>query len=204
MIKHSKVDSQPNNFRELKPGSFIYALDNALDPATCGEMIDRFEKNPDQHNCGRLGQDQNLDTDIKRSTDLRISGRENWADIDTRLHQSLSLGLSLISGIHPFFQSNPLTDIGYNLQRTDEGGFYHWHVDGGPGEFSRRQLVAIWYLNNVTDHNGGGTEFHFQNITVSPTTGMLILFPPFWTHIHRGQTLGKGQKYIATTWVCTQ
>jgi len=28
-----------------------------------------------------------------------------------------------------------------------------------------------------------------------------LLFPPFWTHLHRGRTLVGGSKYIATTWV---
>ena len=29
-----------------------------------------------------------------------------------------------------------------------------------------------------------------------------ILFPPFWTHVHRGVTLERGVQYIATTWIC--
>jgi hypothetical protein len=29
-----------------------------------------------------------------------------------------------------------------------------------------------------------------------------VLFPPFWTHIHRAAVVEKGVKYIATTWVC--
>ncbi|MDA9982278.1 2OG-Fe(II) oxygenase [Gammaproteobacteria bacterium] len=74
-------------------------------------------------------------------------------------------------------------------------------MDGGPGEFSQRQLVAIWYLNDV-DGPGGQSEFHFQNILVKPQRGKLILFPPFWTHVHRGVAPEKGRKYIATTWVC--
>ena len=86
------------------------------------------------------------------------------------------------------------------MQRTGPGESYQWHVDSGPGEFSARQLVAIWYLNDVNPP-GGETEFHFQQISVVPKTGKLILFPPFWTHVHRGVTVTKGHKYIATTWV---
>jgi hypothetical protein len=41
-----------------------------------------------------------------------------------------------------------------------------------------------------------------QNLAVQPQCGKLVLFPPFWTHIHRGATLEQGVKYIATTWVC--
>ena len=189
------------NFRELSPGSFVYALDNALDSKTCQEMIERFEKHPDQQYKGRIGQDAVPEPSIKRSVDLRISGRSDWLDIDRQLQQSLSHGLGLLAGLHPFFSANRLNDTGYNMQKTSAGEFYHWHVDGGPGEFSKRQLVAIWYLNSAPE-NGGETEFFFQKLSVKPEQGMLLLFPPFWTHLHRGNMVGAGIKYIATTWVC--
>ena len=191
------------NFRELKPGSFIYVLDNALQRETCEEMIHRFNTSTDQQYAGRIGQQGNLEQSIKQSTDLRISGRKDWSDIDSLLRDSLSHGLGLISGLHPFFQANPLHDLGYNLQKTEIGEYYHWHVDIGPGDFSKRQLVAIWYLNDAPE-SGGQTDFFFQDVSVSPSAGMLVLFPPFWTHLHRGRTVEQGTKYIATTWVCVQ
>ena len=49
---------------------------------------------------------------------------------------------------------------------------------------------------------GGETEFLHQGLKIQPERGKLILFPPFWTHEHRGVTLHAGVKYIATTWVC--
>jgi len=64
-----------------------------------------------------------------------------------------------------------------------------------------RQLVAIWYLNDVAGP-GGETEFPLQEILVKPAEGKLVLFPPFWTHVHRAVTLEDRVKYIATTWVC--
>ena len=85
-------------------------------------------------------------------------------------------------------------------QRSAEGDFYDWHVDGGPGDFARRQLVAIWYLNDAPP-DGGQTEFLFQQVAVTPRQGMLLLFPPFWTHLHRGVAPQSARKYIATTWV---
>ena len=60
--------------------------------------------------------------------------------------------------------------------------------------------MALWYLNDVQGP-GGETEFLFQQVKVKPRQGKLILFPPFWTHEHRGVTLDQGVKYIATTWV---
>ncbi len=189
------------NFRELGTGTFIYALDHALDLDTCNTMIKRFEQCPEQQYRGRIGQQENLEQSIKRSIDLRISGREDWSDIDAILKQSLSHALSLVAGLHPFFQVNRLNDIGYNMQKSAPGNYYHWHIDGGPGEFTKRQLVAIWYLNDAAGQ-GGETEFYFQKISVKPEAGMLLLFPPFWTHLHRGKIVAENTKYIATTWIC--
>lgn len=187
--------------REVKPLSFIYEIDNALPAELCREMIVRFESNPDQQYAGRIAKEAAVHRDIKKSTDLRISGREDWRDIDQNLFHSISAALNQLSREHPFFATNSFCDSGYNMQRTNPGEFYHWHTDSGPGEFSQRQLVAIWYLNRPPP-NGGETEFHFQNVKLVPETGKLILFPPFWTHIHRGVTVESGPKYIATTWVC--
>ena len=48
---------------------------------------------------------------------------------------------------------------------------------------------------------GGETQFLYQDISVTPERGKLVLFPPFWTHEHRAARLEAGVKYIATTWV---
>jgi len=187
--------------REVKPLSFIYEIPNSLPADTCREMIRRFEANPDQQYAGRIGQAGMEAASIKKTTDLRISGREDWKDIDAILMQSLSKQFSAAAQQFPFFVSNRFKDLGYNLQRYQQGEYYHWHVDAGPGEFSQRQLVAIWYLNDVPGP-GGETEFPLQEILVKPETGKLVLFPPFWTHPHRAVTVAHGVKYIATTWIC--
>ncbi|MDH3281451.1 MAG: 2OG-Fe(II) oxygenase [Gammaproteobacteria bacterium] len=186
---------------EIKASSLIYEIRDALSQEVCQRAIDRFESHPEQQHPGRIGQEQSLETSIKRSTDLRISARDDWLDVDSALFDSLSAGLGLLSGIHPYFAHNEFRDEGYNLQRTSPGEHYHWHVDSGPGQFTQRQLVAIWYLNDVSGP-GGETEFLLQDIAVQPEQGKLILFPPFWTHVHRGRTVEQGVKYIATTWVC--
>jgi hypothetical protein len=187
--------------REVKPLSFIYEKERALPPDVCAEAIRRFEASADQQAPGRIGQAGELAPQVKRSTDLRISGREDWRDIDRILAQQLVSTFNAFALEFPFFAANEFKDIGYNLQRTLPGEYYHWHVDAGPGEFSQRQLVAIWYLNDVAGP-GGETEFPLQEVLIRPAQGKLVLFPPFWTHVHRGVTLREGVKYIATTWVC--
>ncbi len=142
---------------------------------------------------------RNFDDSIKRSTDLVVSNKAHWKDIDQELFRSLGLAMREFREHYEFFKG-PFKDQGYAIQRTDPGEFYHWHIDGGSHEFASRQLVALWYLNDV-DGPGGETQFQYQDISVKPEAGKLILFPPFWTHLHRGNTLQQGVKYIATTWI---
>lgn len=187
------------NIQELKPNSFVFEKHQALDAQFCQSVIERFEQNVQDHYPGRIGQQANENTDIKRSTDLVVSGKSHWKDVDRALFKSLGLAIREFRQQFPYF-SGSFKDMGYGLQRTAPGEFYHWHIDGGSHEFSQRQLVAIWYLNDV-EGPGGETEFLYQQIKIKPQAGKLVLFPPFWTHEHRGAVLQQGLKYIATTWV---
>lgn len=195
------IDTQvkPYNIKEIKPGTFIFEIENALTPDICSEIIRRFEANEAQQYEGRIGQLADTNTLVKKSTDLAVSAHKDWKDIDQILHHSLGLALRDVRIQYPFFKG-PFKDIGYNIQRTRTNEHYHWHIDGGSHDFSQRQLVIIWYLNDV-EGPGGETEFLFQDIKIKPQRAKMLMFPPFWTHEHRGVTLQKGVKYIATTWL---
>lgn len=184
---------------EAKQNSFIFEKQNALSADFCEDVMQRFERHHEDQYAGRIGQQANEDSEIKRSTDIVVSGKAHWHDVDRALFKSLGFAIREFRQQYPFF-NGPFKDMGYGLQRTDPGEFYHWHIDGGSHEFSQRQLVAIWYLNDVAGP-GGETEFLFQDVKIKPEQGKLILFPPFWTHEHRGVELQEGLKYIATTWV---
>lgn len=184
---------------EVVPNSQIYTADNALDNAVCADMIRRFEAAGDEQYPGRVGQTQEENFSIKRSTDLVVSGKPHWQDVDQALFRSLAQVMKFMQQRSTFFRSR-FKDHGYAIQKTEPGEFFHWHVDGGSHSFADRQLVAIWYLNDV-EGPGGETEFLHQNVKIKPAAGKLLIFPPFWTHEHRGVTLEQGVKYIATTWV---
>lgn len=199
MSQRNNTQVKPYVLNEVKKHSFIFEIKNALPANICEDMIRRFEEKKDQQYQGRVGQTQQEDQSIKRSTDLVISGKDDWQDIDQLMFRSLAFAMRVITPKFPYFKGS-FKDMGYAIQRTDPGEFYHWHIDGGSHEFSQRQLVAIWYLNDV-EGPGGKTEFSFQDVQIKPEQGKLLLFPPFWTHEHRGETLSTGVKYIATTWV---
>lgn len=199
MNKPQSERSALRSIAEIKTNSFVFEKPGALPLDVCAEMIRRFEASKDEQYEGRVGQLADKDRSIKRSTDLVTSGKEHWKDLDGELFRSLSTAIKEFRESFPYFKG-PFKDMGYGIQRTDPGEYYHWHIDGGSHEFSQRQLVAIWYLNDVAGP-GGETEFLYQAIKVKPEAGKLVLFPPFWTHEHRGAELKKGVKYIATTWV---
>jgi hypothetical protein len=185
--------------REVKPGSFVFERPLALPPAFCDEAVRRFEAHPEQQYEGRIGQVQAKDRSVKVTTDLVVSNNPDWQDVDEMLFRSLAAALREFRETFPYFKG-PFKDMGYQIQRYLPGEFYHWHIDGGSHEFSQRQLVALWYLNDVPGP-GGETQFLYQDISVRPERGKLILFPPFWTHEHCAAELKAGVKYIATTWV---
>ena len=66
--------------KELKPNTFIFEFENALKKEDCSNIIEMFENNKDDHYQGKIGQNLNEDLDIKKSTDLFISGKEIWKD----------------------------------------------------------------------------------------------------------------------------
>jgi len=194
--------SQPQalkTIKEVKENTFIFEQKNALPAALCDDMIRRFEENTDDQYQGRIGQTVSQDSSVKKTTDLVVSGKEHWKDVDNNLFRSMGIAIKEFREAYPYFKG-PFKDMGYGIQRYNPGEFYHWHIDGGSHNFSQRQLVALWYLNDVPGP-GGETEFLFQDIKIKPEKGKLVLFPPFWTHEHRAVTLNEGVKYIATTWI---
>ncbi len=185
---------------EIKPHSFIFEKKDALPDFLCDDMVARFEVNETDQYEGRVGSEIGSDQSLKKTTDLIASGKTHWKDVDNNLFRSLAMALQEFKEHYPYFgDMSRFKDMGYNIQRYREGEYYHWHVDGDNQALASRQLVAIWYLNDVEE--GGETEFAFQEASIKPEKGKLILFPPFWTHEHRAAVVTKGVKYIATTWI---
>ena len=85
----------------------------------------------------------------------------------------------------------------YNIQRYEgeKEGFFTLHNENSC-TYPYRMLVWMVYLNNAKC----GTEFPYQDKTVTPKTGRTVIWPAGWTHPHVGVTPNQGTKYIATGW----
>ena len=85
----------------------------------------------------------------------------------------------------------------YNIQGYDgpEDGFFSLHNEH-TGMYPYRMLAWMIYLNDAVS----GTEFPYQNKTITPKTGRTVIWPASWTHPHKGVIPNEGLKYIATGW----
>jgi hypothetical protein len=95
-----------------------------------------------------------------------------------------------------------------NVQKyiADQGGYPYWHCEHYPKAGSvdplHRVLLYTIYLND--GFGAGETEFLYQQKSITPRTGDLLIAPAFFTHTHRGNRPTGRDKYIATSWVLFQ
>ena len=97
--------------REVRPHTFIFEQAGALPLDVCQEMIRRFEASSEEQYPGRIGQTIQEDQSIKRSTDLVVSGKAHWKDIDGELFRSLGRAIHEFRETFPFFKGQGF-DVG--------------------------------------------------------------------------------------------
>jgi hypothetical protein len=78
------------------------------------------------------------------------------------------------------------------IERVDPGQGFDWHYDA-TRSVTDRVAAGLLYLKTVTE--GGETEF-FDGRKVKAEAGKIALFPPYWTHLHRGVTPTRETKYV--------
>ena len=185
---------------------FIYTAEKELSSDFCRNLIDKFENDNRKHP-GVLGQVPRVELDSKISTDLHISQYDDWKEEDNVFFNSLTTSLpkyveflkKVNPDYNPYGYLSQVNDTGYQIQKTEPGGFYTWHSDFIVSEtLGPRLLSFIWYLNDVNYE--GHTEF-YDGTKIKPEEGKLVIFPATWDFLHRGVSPEKETKYISTGWV---
>ena len=96
-----------------------------------------------------------------------------------------------------------LGDINAQKYECQQGGYPYWHSEVYPQTNSidalHRVLLFMFYLNDVDE--GGETDFYYQDISIKPRKGTMVIAPAYFTHTHRGQVPISNDKYILTSWV---
>ena len=180
---------------------FVYELKNFVSPEYCKYLINKFENDEKYHTCGRVinSYSNTVNENIKRTKDLVLERHQHWKeDVDKILeimYKTLELYIKHISKTYNFKFSDHFSAMTFTspvIQKTTTGGYFKWHTDSIRN--TSRLIACIIYLNDVEENCGGRTEFIHKKI--QPTTGTIIFFPSTWEHIHCGETLTKGKKYI--------
>ena len=162
------------------------------------EVFEEFANDKDSKSAGLSFFNKNRDKICTQSTfDLRGD-----ISINAYIYKYVNTGLKSYVKKYDFldvFFDKPWCRISphYNVQRYDgnKEGYFSLHNEQS-GMYPYRMLVWMIYLNDAKS----GTEFPYQNKTITPKTGRTVIWPASWTHPHKGVTPNIGIKYIATGW----
>ncbi|MGC4028461.1 MAG: 2OG-Fe(II) oxygenase [Steroidobacteraceae bacterium] len=84
-----------------------------------------------------------------------------------------------------------------------KGNYNYWHCEVYPqaphNEPLHRTLLFMFYLNDVAE--GGHTDFYYQQKSIQPKAGRMVIAPAYFTHTHRGTVPVSNDKYILTSWI---
>ena len=80
----------------------------------------------------------------------------------------------------------------------EKQGYHKWHYESSEYEVRDRFLVYMTYLQAPPE--GGETEFLYQSKRIDPVVGRTLIWPPGFTHKHRGNPPLKGEKIYLTGW----
>jgi hypothetical protein len=72
------------------------------------------------------------------------------------------------------------------------------HYDGINTDNYIRCLTCVMALNN--NYENGKFYFENQNINIKLDTGDVLLFPPYWTHLHSVEKPLNNDRYTITFW----
>lgn len=169
------------------------------DTSLCDDLITFFEEQKQLQVPGKVGYNSGVKVDerVKKSIDIPLI----WdMKISQRYTMELQKVLEQYKVKYPESDNVPkyvIEDV--NIQKYPlNGGYYDWHCERSSNPAMNRHLVFMTYLNDVNDE--GGTEFKYQELTVTPKKGLTLIWPVDWTHTHRGIPSPTEIKYIATGW----
>ena len=182
-----------------KLSHFVRTYDAALPAERCAELVAHFKAEARAQTANGRGHRAGLDDSAWTELNLTRSAPAGWldalrSDVDAALvRYNADTRLSL-----PVPPTPKLADFILKRYRPDAGERFQLHFDS-IYEVSNRYLVMLWYLNEVP--MGGETVFPDLELAITPATGRLLVFPPYWLYQHAGEPPTGGEKFILSTYL---
>ena len=166
----------------------------------CDEVTHIFQTNTDKHVEGVVGpHPAKVNKEIKTSTELVIDPyyqHETFFKYRKNLDQVMRLYEKKYPQLEDFSTYGMIESCHIQHYKPGEG-FKGWHFERS-SKHDNRCLVFMTYLNTVPD---AGTQFKYQDITTPAEKGLTLIWPPDFTHTHKGQISEKEEKFIITGWL---
>tara|TARA_B100000287_G_C20378699_1_gene680651 strand:+ start:127 stop:768 length:642 start_codon:yes stop_codon:yes gene_type:complete len=177
---------------------FIQVFDKVLTSDQCKHIIKYLDSQ--EKKLGVVGAGE-VNIEIKECWEVFGDfSNPNW--VDSLLAEKLSEYIPLYRSMHPELDNQVQKwrlDPRYNMKKYDPGkGYYGKHCETESVCSAFRMLVWMFYFNTVTDK--GGTIFDNYDKIIDAIEGRLVIWPSYWTHIHRGIVSNTQTKYIASGW----
>jgi prolyl 4-hydroxylase len=178
---------------------YVRVYDGNLEAKLCQQMIDSF------NNLERFHQQNG------REIRLGLSGSA-WTELNvTRMsdpgflgffRQQIDRALDTYNrdiGLEIGVPNSPkFADLILKRYRPGRDERFQLHFDS-VHDLANRYLVFLWYLNEVAE--GGETRFPKLGLSVAPSLGRLLMFPPYWMYQHQGLPPISGDKFILSTYL---
>jgi|TARA_B110000438_G_C15812888_1_gene650518 hypothetical protein len=190
------------NLNTIKQPHFIGCW-NLEDNNLCEDIIKFFENNKSKHTKGIFSGGYNPKE--KKTTDIMIKPK----DLENPSFAALRKYIGELHKCYLEYQSewpflkSIIKNIhvgSFNIQKYSPGDhFAKLHSERTSLSGLHRLFAWMTYLNDVED--GGHTSFDHYGIKIKPVTGKTLIWPAEWTHVHAGELLKSGTKYIVTGWM---
>lgn len=173
---------------EIYPG--IYEFKDVMPHKLCDDIIKYHEDSSDKYQGRTGGNNEDL---YKNSIDCPCFDQ----DIIDRMDDITLDLLNIISKKYKIMGESPLDVSIPQIQLSkNNNGWYKGHSDFTMKNGEERFMALIYYLNDVEE--GGETDFPYQEVTIKPKKGKLVVFNTSWMYYHIGVMPTSGDKYIAT------
>lgn len=144
-----------------------------------------------------VGSDGKYNQDVRRVDNYRVELRDNTKWIFDKIVQAVGVA-------NKEYYKFELLGITHSLQllhyKSEEKGFYDWHVDTGHGSASKRKLSVVGMLSDPSEYEGGDLFVsNGSKIKCINTKGSINMFPSYMMHTVTPVT--KGDRWVLVVWV---
>ncbi len=197
---------------------FIEIYDNGFNPILCNDLIRWFdlcsEKQFTVHNLPFVPEEGPPPISIRSDESIGVPvGLDGNYGHAGEAVDMLSLPAQMCNEIHKSLNNcfiaysqkydmgnMPLSNCRFKIHKVKPGQGYHvWHCENSHEVPSLTRVLA-WMAYLKVPEEGGETEFLYQSKRIEPIVGRTLIWPAYFTHMHRGNPPLKGVKYYITGW----